>query len=102
MGGAVATGKSLFPNPTGEPMNFFEEQERARRRTGWLVLLFALAVSGTVAAVYVAIRLALYQGFTTAFVEGLGQFWNPALFWRVAFWTVALIAIASFLKVRAL
>ncbi len=29
-------------------MNFFEAQERARRRTGWLVLLFALATTGLI------------------------------------------------------
>ena len=29
-------------------MNFFEAQERARRHTGWLVLLFALAIAGLI------------------------------------------------------
>lgn len=34
------------------PLDFFEHQERARRNTGRLVLLFGLAVLGTVAIVY--------------------------------------------------
>ena len=35
-------------------MDFFEAQARARRRTGRLVVLFALAVAGTIAALYLA------------------------------------------------
>jgi Zn-dependent protease with chaperone function len=83
-------------------MNFFEEQERARRRTGWLILLFGLAVCGTAAAVYVAIRLALYYGFADQLGGGLGRFWIWELFWRVAACVVGLIAVASFFKMRAL
>jgi Zn-dependent protease with chaperone function len=35
-------------------MDFFEAQDRARRRTGRLVVLFGLAVLGTIAALYLA------------------------------------------------
>ena len=41
-------------------MDFFEAQERARRRTGWLVVLFSLAVCGTVMAVYAVATVALH------------------------------------------
>src|SRR6267378_2154922 len=40
-------------------MDFFEEQHRARQRTGWLIVLFSLAVCGTVIAVYAAFTVAL-------------------------------------------
>jgi len=83
-------------------MDFFEEQERARSRTGWLILLFGLAVCGTVMAVYAAMRLALQYAFGRPLLEAFGQFWNGDLFWRVAANTVALIAAVSFFKIRAL
>ena len=40
-------------------MDFFEAQERARKRTGRLVLLFALAVLGTILAGYAAALLVM-------------------------------------------
>ena len=42
-------------------MDFFEAQDRARSRTKSLVLLFALAVAGTIAAGYVSTLLILNQ-----------------------------------------
>src|SRR5438874_1052075 len=80
-------------------MDFFEEQERARSRTGWLIVLFSLAVCGTVMAIYAAMKLALQYAFGRPLFE---QFWNGDLFWRVAANTVALIAAVSFFKIRAL
>src|SRR6266436_2806066 len=82
-------------------MDFFEEQHRARRRTGWLIVLFSLAVCGTVIAVYAALKIALYSAWDLPFDQFPGQFWNGALFWRVAAYTVALIAAASLYKIRA-
>ncbi len=43
-------------------MTFFEQQERARRRTGWLVALFALAVVLIGAAIYVLAAVFLARG----------------------------------------
>jgi len=43
-------------------MDFFEHQDKARRKTGWLVLLFALAVLLTIAATYVVVTVALGLG----------------------------------------
>jgi Zn-dependent protease with chaperone function len=82
-------------------MDFFEEQERARSRTGWLIALFSLAVCGTVVAVYAVVRLALQYGLGGPLDEAFGKFWNGDLFWRVAATTVALIAGASLFKIRA-
>jgi Zn-dependent protease with chaperone function len=80
-------------------MDFFEEQERARSRTGWLIVLFSLAVWSTVMAVYAVIMLGLHYALSLPPFE---QFWNGPLFWRVAAYTVALIAAASVFKIRAL
>jgi len=42
-------------------MNFFEHQDRARRKTGMLVWLFVVAVAGLIAGTYVLI-MSLYLG----------------------------------------
>ena len=42
-------------------MNFFEHQDRARRKTGMLVWLFIVAVAGLIAGTYVLI-MSLYLG----------------------------------------
>ena len=43
-------------------MDFFEHQEVARKRTGRLVVLFALAVLGIIALVYLAVAFAMGLG----------------------------------------
>jgi hypothetical protein len=40
-------------------MNFFQHQDRARTRTRWLLVLFALAVLAILCAVNLAVLLAL-------------------------------------------
>ena len=82
-------------------MNFFDAQEHARRRTGWLVVLFTLAVSATVLAVYAAARILLQFALERPLGELGLAFWDGDLFWRVAVATVGLISIASFYKSRA-
>src|SRR3981189_2277084 len=82
-------------------MDFFEEQHRARQRTGGLIVLFSLAVCGTVIAVYAALKIALYSALDVPFDQLPGRFWDGALFWRVAAYTVALIPAASLYKIRA-
>lgn len=51
-------------------MDFFEKQERARRRTAWLVVYFALAVVLIIAALHVAFSLVL--GYPLTDMESLG------------------------------
>ena len=41
-------------------MNFFEAQDRARRRTAWMVFLFILAVAGLIGGLYFAFHLYLH------------------------------------------
>lgn len=74
-------------------MDFFEEQAQARRRTVRLGVLFALAVVGVMAAVYI-LSLSLYLLFAqepaalgtvtgSAYPVGSLRFswWNPTVFW---------------------
>src|SRR5919108_479202 len=79
-------------------MNFFEEQERARRRTGYLIVLFGIAVCATVVAVYAAAWLVLHYYFQHPLVP---QFWNGHLFSRVAAPTLGIIVLASAFKIHA-
>jgi len=54
-------------------MNFFEHQDKARRQTRWLVLLFILAVTGIILAVN-ALVLAIFGMEPIQGGAGLGQF----------------------------
>lgn len=81
------------------PMDFFEAQERARKRTKWLVLLFALAVAGTIAAGYFA---------TTAFmIHAVSEqtrmpfatdWWDTQRLFYISVITVVVVGFASLYK----
>ena len=79
-------------------MDFFDAQDRARRRTGRLVALFALALVGTIAALYVA---ALYIG-DAAFAKTDHRWWRPDLFGGVALFTLLVTGVASLTRWLAL
>src|SRR3954467_13954101 len=82
-------------------MDFFEAEERAKHRTGWLIALFSLAVCGTVLAVYAAIRLGLLLAGQGELDQLWSHFWAPRLFWTIAAYTLLLICGASLYKMRA-
>jgi Zn-dependent protease with chaperone function len=75
-------------------MNFFEQQEQAKRRTGWLVTLFAIAVVLIVATVYFAAVLAL-RGPDAASAPAAFDWWEPGLLALVAAGVLATVGIAS-------
>lgn len=84
-------------------MDFFEAQARAKRRTNRLVVLFVLAVLGTIGASYVA--AVLIVGQTGAHEhsyyysdEAPLLFWDPTIFTAVAAATVAVVGLASLYK----
>ena len=95
-------------------MDFFEAQDRARRRSKRLVFLFILAVLGTILASYAAALAVLhaagrseklqqdYWGYqqTARWPEGRFQhpWWDPKLFLAVAGGTVAVVGLASLFK----
>ncbi|MBW7896946.1 MAG: M48 family metallopeptidase [Opitutaceae bacterium] len=79
-------------------MDFFEAQARAKRRTTRLVMLFAVAVLGTISAAYLIAVLLTQQ--VPAYADGTFNpdglvWWNPPVFGVVALGTLAIVGIAS-------
>ncbi|GAB4314288.1 MAG: M48 family metallopeptidase [Candidatus Sumerlaeia bacterium] len=94
--------------PSGFTTDFFGNQERARRKTGRLVLLFLAAVVLIILAVYVVVSLAWFA-INAKMGDGRGRpplgAWDPLnlqLFLIVAGGTTALIASGTLYKVIAL
>ncbi len=81
-------------------MDFFGAEQRARRHTAFLVVLFSVAVCATVVAVYAAVRLAVLYAAPLSVAQVPARFWDPALFRKVAAGTLALIGAASIYKTR--
>lgn len=84
-------------------MDFFEAQARAKKRTTRLVVLFAVAVIGTVAAGYFAAIILLQQvpleenayGYP---IEATQPWWDSQVFIGVTLGTLAIVGFASLFK----
>lgn len=95
-------------------MDFFEEQDLARKRTFRLVLLFGIAVVGVSAAVYaLGLAVSYWIGIDTSGVnymvgryDNLGQsswaLWNPTVFMVTVGSTLILIGLGSLYKTAQL
>jgi Zn-dependent protease with chaperone function len=89
-------------------MDFFEAQERARQRSKRLILLFALAVIGTIAAGYASAIIALdqqqrYAGYDTGYYaydsrSFTQRWWDPRVFAMTTGGTLAVVGFASLFK----
>ncbi len=94
-------------------MDFFAAEQRAKKRTVRLLVLFGFAVAGTVLAGYVATVFALrvagnnararyaygrYQDGETGGDAAQAPFWQPRLFAVVSVGTLAVIGLASLYK----
>ena len=77
-------------------MDFFESQDAARRKTGRLVFLFALAVVSIVISVYAVVSAAITYATKEA------QIWRPELFLAVVAVTIAVVALGSLYKIAQL
>jgi Zn-dependent protease with chaperone function len=77
-------------------MDFIEDQEKARSRTGRLVLLFLFAVVGTVLAVYLVAAGAMVA--LTQSEETPAGWWAPELLGVVGGATLLVIVIGSLVK----
>jgi Zn-dependent protease with chaperone function/uncharacterized tellurite resistance protein B-like protein len=79
-------------------MDFFEAQALAKKRSGHLVVLFVLAILGTIVALYVA---ALFIGNLAGF-EAEHPWWRPELLAFVTLGTLLVCGIASLTRWQAL
>jgi Zn-dependent protease with chaperone function len=77
-------------------MDFFDAQDRARRLSGWLVVLFALAVLLIALTVYLAVALVLLPE------EAPLWWWQPGLFAMVVGGVGALVGICSGVRTASL
>jgi Zn-dependent protease with chaperone function len=87
-------------------MDFFERQDKARKKTKWLVIYFIFAVAAMIAAIYI-VTLVIFSGVQAhqhSYDEGQAQFnlWNAQLFLGVALGTLAVVFIGSSYKTIAL
>ncbi|MEM9226781.1 MAG: M48 family metalloprotease, partial [Verrucomicrobiota bacterium] len=85
-------------------MDFFERQDKARSRTGLLLIYFVLAVVGIIAAVYVVGVLiwVLVLNYSSQNIPATIQWWNPTLLAWVVGGTVTVVGLTSLSKVIAL
>ena len=76
-------------------MNFFEHQDRARRKTGMLVWLFVVAVAGLIAGTYVLIMSLYLGGLEQAAQqrEALIHQFGPDTFWRPDIFIGVVVAV---------
>ena len=85
-------------------MDFFEAQARAKKRTSRLLLLFGVAVAGTIVAAYVAaVMLLHYAGANDGQRAIYGDYdprasavvlWQPGLFGLVSIGTLVVVGLA--------
>jgi Zn-dependent protease with chaperone function len=84
-------------------MDFFAQQDHARRKTKWLVLYFTLAVASMIVMIYgVAVCVSFYVGLRQNQIHDslpvAWGFWNARLFAEVAVGTMAVIFAGSLWK----
>lgn len=86
-------------------MNFFEAQARARRHTGWLVVLFALAVLGLIVLTnFLVLAVLAYGQYGAPYFspEYLAQQFDWGVFTGVAIVIIALVSLGSLYKTLSL
>ncbi len=92
-------------------MDFFQQQDKARKKTKWLILYFSLAVISMIAMIYgVAIFVFAYLNSNPRhhyYYQDDSQvaqfsFWDPKLFGEVALGTILVIFFGSTYKTMAL
>ena len=64
-------------------MNFFEQQDQARRRTTWLVLLFLLAVVCVALSFYGLALFVIVPRAQDRGAKGVDLWWNPEIFMQI-------------------
>lgn len=88
-------------------MNFFEHQDLARRKTGRLVVLFALAVLSVIVLTYglaIVIGMGLQNYFLSRGREGWPpmHWWEPKVLMLISLATVGVVSMGSLYKIAQL
>jgi len=86
-------------------MDFFEQQDKARKSTKVLVLYFVIAVACIMASVYLASLLIFYGAQSQQQPGGPARelaLWDPELFLRVALGTLGIVVFGSLYKTATL
>ena len=82
-------------------MDFFEHQERARRKTTLLVVYFVVAVALIVVAVYLAVAGVMFYGHDRPSFSP-DALWFPDVFAAVSLGTLAVVGVGSLFKMAQL
>jgi Zn-dependent protease with chaperone function len=82
-------------------MDFFEHQEKARKKTKRLIAYFVLAVALMIAVIYVLIA-GIFLHSKAGKAAGPGWIWDPGLFLGIAAGTIAVITVGSLVKIGEL
>ncbi len=87
-------------------MDFFEQQDAAKRRTRWLIVYFVLAVVAIVAAIYFVVLIGMVFAGGSGPPDQPNPYtetpWHPDLFVIVALATIGVIALSSLYKTSQL
>lgn len=83
-------------------MDFFEDQDVARKKTGTLVFYFVIAILLMILVLY-AVIIVVLESYRTAYGDAPWlNWWKPQLFFLVAGATLLIIAIGSYYKILML
>jgi len=85
--------------------NFFENQDRARKKTGRLVIFFVLAVLAIIAMLYaLAILVVGYQTHELSSAESVSRlgWWDPELLVQVGLLAIVIVGGGSLFKIAQL
>ena len=95
-------------------MDFFDRQDRARRQTRRLLVMFALSVVVIILSIYLVIAVAVSQTHAARTILRPDEtdlrpmavphdsLWNPQLFAMVSLGTILVISVASLYKISEL
>lgn len=83
-------------------MNFFEHQERARRKTGRLIVMYGFAVVAIVFALYFSAVGLVYAATHEEGRSGRFVLWDRDIFVGVAGFTVLVVLMGSIYRVSSL
>jgi Zn-dependent protease with chaperone function/uncharacterized tellurite resistance protein B-like protein len=82
-------------------MDFFAQQDRARRNTSLLVLLYALAVACIVIAIYIVVRI-IFNSAPSSHVDSTIQLWDAGQFAVVTVVVLGMVLVGSLFKTMQL